>query len=98
MKKLKYILLLTFGFLLVQAPAALAQCAMCRAQAESSLKQGKSTIAAGLNTGILYLMIIPYMAFTIVGVLWYRASKKNKQEQLARMARRAAGRTPAPGV
>ena len=33
-----------------------AQCSMCRAVAESS-QSGGSSIADGLNTGILYLMI-----------------------------------------
>ena len=36
------------------------QCAMCRAVAESS-KEAGSTIANGLNTGILYLMSFPYI-------------------------------------
>ena len=37
-----------------------AQCAMCRVVAESSQDAGES-IANGLNTGILYLMIFPYI-------------------------------------
>ncbi len=36
------------------------QCAMCKANAESSLRNG-SSIAKGLNTGILYLMAVPYL-------------------------------------
>jgi|APGre2960657468_1045069.scaffolds.fasta_scaffold03540_4 uncharacterized membrane protein len=37
-----------------------AQCAMCRSVAESGTKNGQ-TVAAGLNYGILYLMVIPYL-------------------------------------
>ena len=37
-----------------------AQCAMCKSSVESNLKTGGS-IAKGLNTGILYLMAIPYV-------------------------------------
>ncbi len=37
-----------------------AQCAMCKTTAESDLKSGGS-IANGLNTGILYLMALPYL-------------------------------------
>ena len=37
------------------------QCAMCRVVAESSQDAG-GTIANGLNTGILYLMIFPYLS------------------------------------
>jgi len=36
------------------------QCAMCRVVAESSRESGE-TIANGLNSGILYLMLFPYL-------------------------------------
>jgi hypothetical protein len=55
-----------------------AQCAMCRAVVES----GNPTEAEGLNSGILYLMIFPYV---LVGALFYMiiknkiaGNKKNK--------------------
>ncbi len=53
-----------------------AQCAMCKAAQNSS---GFS--ARGLNMGILYLMIIPYIAFSFLAFFWYRASKKQKEQQ-----------------
>lgn len=37
-----------------------AQCAMCKSSVESDLAAGGS-IGEGLNTGILYLMAIPYL-------------------------------------
>ncbi len=37
-----------------------AQCAMCKSSVESDLAAGGS-IGGGLNTGILYLMAIPYV-------------------------------------
>ena len=52
-----------------------AQCSMCRAVAESS-QQGGSSIAAGLNDGILYLMAIPYVLLATLGILFYRQRKK----------------------
>ena len=51
------------------------QCAMCRAQLETNVSNGNPGIAAGINTGILYLLVIPYLAATILGYLWYRSSK-----------------------
>ena len=51
-----------------------AQCSMCRAVAER--QQGGSSIAAGLNDGILYLMAIPYVLLATLGVLFYRHRKK----------------------
>ena len=56
MRKLIYILI----FLSFQITNA--QCAMCRAVVES----GDVSQAEGLNSGILYLMVFPYL---LVGVL-----------------------------
>ncbi len=60
--------------LLVQV-SAWAQCAMCKATAESGQAAG-STEAAGLNSGILYLMAFPYLIMAAVGIAWYRSQKK----------------------
>jgi heme/copper-type cytochrome/quinol oxidase subunit 2 len=51
-----------------------AQCAMCKAVVESS----NAPEAEGLNSGILYLMTIPYL---LVGALFYfivKSRRKNK--------------------
>jgi hypothetical protein len=53
---------------------ATAQCAMCKAVVES----GNASEAEGLNTGIVYLMVFPYL---LVGALLYfiiKNSNKNK--------------------
>ena len=57
--------------------ATFAQCAMCRATLENNFSNGKPGIAAGLNTGILYLLVMPYLAVMVLGYLWYRSSKAN---------------------
>jgi hypothetical protein len=44
-----------------------AQCAMCKAAAESDLENNSRSIARGLNKGILFLMAAPYL---IVGVIF----------------------------
>ncbi len=50
-------------FFLLSAVAD-AQCAMCKAVAESGSEQdGMRSVGEQLNTGILYLMIIPYIIF-----------------------------------
>ena len=38
-----------------------AQCAMCKQAAESSLKSNPNSLARSLNSGILYLMAVPYV-------------------------------------
>lgn len=49
-----------------------AQCAMCRATAETAAKHLDKGIGAGLNAGIIYLMGIPYMLLMTVAVVFYR--------------------------
>jgi hypothetical protein len=51
-----------------------AQCSMCRAIAESSL-EGGSEMGKGLNSGIMYLMGIPYILLVVLGVLLFRKPK-----------------------
>jgi len=48
-----------------------AQCAMCKTSLESDLENGGS-IANGLNTGILYLMTIPYLILMIGGYFFFK--------------------------
>lgn len=57
-----------------------AQCAMCRATLENNLSNGKMGIAAGINTGILYLFFAPYLAIGVIAFFWYKTSKKNAQQ------------------
>lgn len=52
-----------------------AQCSMCKAVAESG-QAGGSSIADGLNTGILYLMAFPYLILGGVGYAIYKHKKK----------------------
>ncbi len=51
---------------------ASAQCPMCKAAVESSIKGGQSNAGKGLNNGILYLLAAPYLFVTVLGVVWYR--------------------------
>ncbi|OBX25709.1 hypothetical protein [Gelidibacter algens] len=57
-----------------------AQCAMCRAVLES--EEGLST-AKGVNDGIVYLMIIPYLLVGGLGIAIYmKYFKKGKTEKV----------------
>lgn len=75
-RKLKYLLSLTALSLLIHLDSA-AQCSMCRASMENSISMDSEQFSAGLNMGILYLFIMPYLLFGIIAYMWYRASKKN---------------------
>lgn len=65
--------------------SAYSQCAMCRSTVESNVGTGsgnnapESEVGKGLNTGILYLMIIPYVLVGAVGFLWYQSNRKKKK-------------------
>jgi len=52
-----------------------AQCAMCRAVVES----GNASEAEALNTGIVYLMIFPYI---LVGTLFYFIIKNRRKNKI----------------
>ena len=55
---------------------ASAQCAMCRSTLENNFSNGDPGIAAGINTGILYLLMLPYLAVVVIGIFWYKSSRK----------------------
>lgn len=68
MKKTAFILIL---LLFVSIPIE-AQCAMCRAVLES--EEGQNT-AKGINNGIIYLMVVPYILIGGLGYFIYRKLK-----------------------
>lgn len=69
-------LLLTAAVAVLMLTDASAQCAMCRATLENNVSQGDIGIAAGINFGILYLLVIPYIAVGTLAWFWYRSSRK----------------------
>lgn len=56
-----------------------AQCPMCKAAVTSEHNNTESKLAGGLNTGILYLFVLPYLVATTIGVIWYRKYKKGQK-------------------
>lgn len=52
-----------------------AQCAMCKAVVEG----GNETMAEGVNNGITYLMIFPYILIGLLLYVIYRYRKKTKK-------------------
>jgi hypothetical protein len=66
---------LTLCIWVVTEAGSWAQCAMCKASVENNISEGSAGLAAGLNTGILYLFVAPYLMVTLIGLLWYWKSK-----------------------
>ncbi|MEY3918505.1 MAG: hypothetical protein RLZZ132_840 [Bacteroidota bacterium] len=79
----KFIVLVILLFL--SQTDVMAQCAMCRTTVESTISNGRSNIASGLNTGILYLLLAPYLTVGAIAVLWFRQSKQEQQARLAKL-------------
>lgn len=60
---------LMFFIFLVQMGMALAQCPMCKQNVQSGIESGTKA-GLGLNSGILYLLAVPYVIASIFGY-WY---------------------------
>jgi hypothetical protein len=70
-----------FALFLIAPDAAVAQCALCKANAESSVQGGAST-AKGLNAGIMYLLLIPYTIAGALGYWWYTRNHVREDENV----------------
>ncbi|MFC2127998.1 hypothetical protein ACFLRU_06430 [Bacteroidota bacterium] len=53
------------------------QCAMCKAVVES----GDKGMAEGLNDGIVYLMIVPYLLVGVLAFALFRYMKRQKESK-----------------
>jgi len=72
MKHLKIVLILIFI-----TEIATAQCAMCKAVVEN----GDKDLAEGINAGITFLMLFPYL-FLALGIFLYYRNKKRVAKKL----------------
>ncbi|MFM6924226.1 MAG: hypothetical protein ACKOU7_01895 [Ferruginibacter sp.] len=76
MKHIVNILVLLSLFLLV-SPALQAQCAVCT---KTALQLGEKP-AQGMNSGILYLMFMPFAIVGFIGYRWWKGNKKLEEEE-----------------
>lgn len=77
----KLILFLSIIVLITISDNASAQCPMCKAAVESSIKSGQSNAGKGLNSGILYLLAAPYLFVGALGYLWYKNYRKKSKDE-----------------
>ena len=71
LRGISFILLL----MCTKVDVAQAQCPMCRMSLESNLKNG-GTQGKGINAGILYLLVTPYLIVGGIAFVWYRNRKQ----------------------
>jgi hypothetical protein len=79
MKRILLSLIFIITLALVFPFLSTAQCSLCKSSAESSLKEGDKQ-AKGLNAGIMYLLVMPYLLVGGIGYYWYANQKKQKQQ------------------
>ena len=71
-------ILLSAFLILALSFDAESQCAMCRAVLESGESQ---SAAEGINDGILYLMIFPYLLMAGIAYFIWKSRKKARTEE-----------------
>jgi len=76
---MKYFFSILAIILLVSVFAATAngQCAVCT---KTSMQLGEKP-AQGMNTAILYLMIMPFAIVGFIGYRWWRGNKKLEEQE-----------------
>lgn len=81
------ILLLVMLLFVVSSEGVFAQCAMCKGAVETNMSTGKNVIGNGINIGIAYLFVFPYLTVAVIAYLWYRNSRKALEQKMALQAR-----------
>ena len=76
---MKYKVFSILILILLVAVGVYAQCSMCKMTAETNMKNG-GMAGRGLNQGILYLLLLPYLAMMIIGYLYWKGKKNLKSE------------------
>lgn len=49
-----------------------AQCSMCKAVLESNMQSGEEAVGKGINSGIVYIMFVPYILLGAIGYFMYK--------------------------
>jgi len=61
----------------VDTPATTAQCSVCT----KSVQQLGEKPAKALNTGIVYLMLTPFLIVGFIGYRWWKSNKQFEEEE-----------------
>ena len=77
MKKVLLILFLIIQFSLFVRTEVVAQCSLCTKTAQ---QMGEKP-AQGLNSGILYLMAMPFVIVGVIGFRWWKNNKAFEENE-----------------
>ncbi|HWB62422.1 MAG TPA: hypothetical protein VG603_02845 [Chitinophagales bacterium] len=64
----------TLLFIAVAVLPAFSQCAMCAGQVETATNAG-SSVALGVNKGVLYIFVMPYLIIGTLAYFWWKGKK-----------------------
>ncbi len=77
---MKKIFLLGFFLILLSISVDVeAQCSMCKAVLESNMQNGEQSVGKGVNSGIVYIMFVPYLLLGAVGFFMYKHHVKTNK-------------------
>ena len=76
MKKTSFLILFILSILLVSQITAEAQCSLCTKTAQ---QMGEKP-AQGMNSGILYLMMMPFVIVGFIGFRWWKYNKALEEQ------------------
>jgi hypothetical protein len=76
MKKITLIILFSFQLLLFSQFTVDAQCSLCTKTAQ---QMGEKP-AQGMNSGILYLMMMPFAIVGFIGFRWWKQNKAVEEQ------------------
>lgn len=71
------VLALVWALAIATPQTTVAQCAMCSLTAQNATENGNQQ-GKGLNKGIMFLLVIPYLATAGIGILWYTKFRAKK--------------------
>ena len=77
---MKRTILLIVTVMISSSGQLMAQCAMCRTTIENNVSAGDTALGSGLNLGILYLFVAPYLIIGTIAFFWYKKSRANAKK------------------
>ncbi len=72
-RKISFQLLAFLSWMLLFSTDIFSQCAMCKGQLES---HGDNGTSLAVNSGILYLLLMPFLFAGFIGFMFYKKSKQ----------------------
>ena len=82
MKNMMRFVGVTLVLAMLTVSQGVAQCAMCRTTIENNVSAGDTSLASGLNLGIMYLFFAPYVIVGVIAFFWYRNSRKKHGKKI----------------